>query len=136
MLHVRVCLAVVSAPCSLVFICLERAELFAVVIVVFCHFPKYVLVHIYIKGEVGAVKLVISTIKMVLLTVPRRCFFCGSFMLFLSCSLLYFRARLFIDSLWSPAGKKLTSWLSLAMSNCEVVTLPLVSWVVLDCIDY
>ena len=26
--------------------------------VVFCHFPKCVLVHIRIKGEVGAVKLV------------------------------------------------------------------------------
>ena len=36
----------------------ERADLFAVVIVVFCHFPKCVLVHIRIKGEVGAVKLV------------------------------------------------------------------------------
>ena len=28
--------------------------------VVFCHFPKCVLVHIRIKGEVGAVKLVLS----------------------------------------------------------------------------
>ena len=43
--------------------------------------------------------------------------------------LLCFRARLFIDALWSPAGKGLTSWLSFVMSNCEVVTLPLVSWV-------
>ena len=31
-----------------------------------------------------------------------------------------FRARLFIAALWSPAGKGLTSWLSFAMSNCEV----------------
>ena len=30
----------------------------AVVFVVFCHFPKCVLVHIRIKGEIGAVKLV------------------------------------------------------------------------------
>ena len=36
--------------------------------------------------------------------------------------LLCFRARLFIDALWSPAGKGLTSWLSFVMSNCEVVT--------------
>ena len=43
--------------------------------------------------------------------------------------LLCFRARLFIDALWSPAGKGLTSWLSFVMSNCEVVTFPLVSWV-------
>ena len=43
--------------------------------------------------------------------------------------LLCFRARLFIDALWSPAGKGLTSWLSFVMSVCEVVTFPLVSWV-------
>ena len=38
--------------------------------------------------------------------------------------LLCFSARLFIDALWSPAGKGLTSWLLFVMSNCEVVTLP------------
>ena len=43
--------------------------------------------------------------------------------------LLCFRARLFVDALWSPAGKGLTSWLSFVMSNCDVVTFPLVSWV-------
>ena len=43
--------------------------------------------------------------------------------------LLCFRARPFIDTLWSPAGKGLTSWLSFVMSNCEVATFPLVSWV-------
>ena len=113
--------------------------------------------------------------KIFLLTVPRRYFFCGSFVLcsfvFLSWStselrvrlaqsetglrplvkyftnrskavlllwiiyvisvlfLLCFRARLFIYALWSPAGKGLTSWLLFVMSNCEVVTFPLVSWV-------
>ena len=36
----------------------ERAGLLAVVCVLFCHFPKCVLVHIRIKGEAGAVKLV------------------------------------------------------------------------------
>ena len=40
--------------------------------------------------------------------------------------LLCFRARLFIDALWSPAGKGLTYWL---MSKCEVVTSSLVSLV-------
>ena len=55
MLHVGVCCAVVSDPRSLVVTCWERTDLLAVV---FCHFPKYVLVHIRIKGEVGAVKLV------------------------------------------------------------------------------
>ena len=46
-------------------------------------------------------------------------------MLFLSC----FRARLFIDALWSPAGKGLAPLLSFVMSYCEVITFPLVSWV-------
>ena len=34
-----------------------------------------------------------------------------------------------IDALWSPAGKGLTSWHPFVMSNCEVGTFPLVSWV-------
>ena len=37
--------------------------------------------------------------------------------------------RLFICASCSPAGKGLTSWLSFAVSNCEFVTVPLVSWV-------
>ena len=43
--------------------------------------------------------------------------------------LLCLRVRLFICALWSPAGKRLTSWLSFVVSNCEFVTFPLVSWV-------
>ena len=58
MLHVDRCCAVASVPCSLVVNCWERADLLAVVCVVFCHFPKCVLVYIRFKGEVGAVKLV------------------------------------------------------------------------------
>ena len=50
-------------------------------------------------------------------------------MLFMSCFLLCFRARLFIDVLWSPAGKGLTSWLSFVKYDWEAVTFPLVSWV-------
>ena len=42
---------------------------------------------------------------------------------------LCFRVRLLIDALWSPAGKGLTSWFSFVMSNCEVITFPLVSCV-------
>ena len=49
-------------------------------------------------------------------------------MLFLS-FLLCFHARLFVDALWSPAGKGLISWPSFVMSNYEVVTFPLVSCV-------
>ena len=48
---------------------------------------------------------------------------------------LCFRAHRFTDALWSAAGKVLTSWLSFVMSSSEVVTFPLVSGVVLDCID-
>ena len=59
-------------------------------------------------------------------------------MLFLSC-LVCFYARLFVDALWSPAWKGLTSSLSFVMFNCDVdvVTFPwyLGSGVELDCID-
>ena len=58
MLHVDVCCAVVSVPCSLVVTCCERADLLAVVFVVFVHFSNCVLIPIRIKREVGAVKLV------------------------------------------------------------------------------
>ena len=43
--------------------------------------------------------------------------------------LLCLCARLFVDALWSPAGKGLTSWLSFVVSNYEFVTFRLVSWV-------
>ena len=85
MLHVCVCCAVMSVSCSLGATCWERADLLAIVFVVFCHFPKSVLVHIRIKGEVCAVKLVQALHKLFLLTVTRRYFFCGSYVLFMSC---------------------------------------------------
>ena len=43
--------------------------------------------------------------------------------------LLCFCTGLFIDALRSPAGKGLTSSFSFVMSNCELVTFPLVSWI-------
>ena len=51
--------------------------------------------------------------------------------------LLCFRARLFIDALWSPAGKGLAYWLLFVMSNCDVAFSHWYpgSCVVLDCID-
>ena len=68
--------------------------------------------------------------KIFLLTVPMRYFFCGSFMLFLSCDCFAFvRVCLLFVALWSPAGKGLTSWLSFVTSNCEFVTFPMVSCV-------
>ena len=57
MLDIGVCCAAMSVFCNLVVTCWERADLLAVVFVVFCHVPKCLLVHIRIKGEVGAVKL-------------------------------------------------------------------------------
>ena len=42
---------------------------------------------------------------------------------------LCFRALLCTGALCSPAGKGLPSWLSFAMSGCEVVTFLSVSWV-------
>ena len=39
------------------------------------------------------------------------------------------RLDMFICALWSPAGKGLTSWISLVVSDCEFVTFLLVSWV-------
>ena len=48
------------------------------------------------------------------------CYFC----LFLLC----FHARLFFNALLSPAGKGLTST-RFVMTNCDVVTFPLVFWV-------
>ena len=44
-----------------------------------------VLIHSWTYGEVGAVKPVKPSSKIFLLTVPRRYFFCGSFVLFVSC---------------------------------------------------
>ena len=60
MLHVGVCCAVVSVPCSLVVTCWERADLLAVMFVLFCHLHKRVLVRIRIKCDVGAEKTGLS----------------------------------------------------------------------------
>ena len=48
---------------------------------------------------------------------------------YFSFALLCFRERLFIDVLWSLAGKGLTYWLPFVMSNYEFVSFPLVSCV-------
>ena len=58
MLHVGVCCAVVSVPCSLVVTFWERADVLAVVFVVVLSLSQMCPGHIRIKGEVGAVKLV------------------------------------------------------------------------------
>ena len=88
-----------------------------------------VLIHIWIKGEVGAPwnrfkpssKIFYWRFQGVTSFVDLLCFFCLVVTMHLCSSVLC--------ALWSPAGKVLTSWLLFVMSNCEFVTFPLVSWV-------
>ena len=57
--------------------------------------------------------------------------FCSVFCLLCLC------AHLFICALWSPAGKRLTSWLSFVVSTVSLSLSHLYPWsgVVLDCND-
>ena len=111
MFHVCLCYAVLSVSCSLVVTCWVRAYLLALLCVVFFlvfyHLPICILIHIRTKGEVG--KICLSPPVMVILTVPRWCFFCGSSLLFMLHNCRYY-AVLTIPC--SPAGEGLTSWLS------------------------
>ena len=106
------CLVFAMSLCASVYMCFvvtcwERADLLALICGVYCEFVTFPL---------------ISWVR------------CGTclyrFLIFaplLTLCLLCFRSRTFIDALWSPVGKGLTSWLSFVMSNCDVVTFPLVS---------
>ena len=58
--------------------------------------------------------------KISLLTVPRRYFFCGSFVLFMSC--VCHTSASGHCCLLSNAGKGLTSWFLFVMFNCVFVT--------------
>ena len=66
--------------------------------------------YIRIKGEVGAVKLVKALQfkpSIFLLTVPRRYFFCGSFMFFLSCDVMPLCTSVYlylVATYWERAG--------------------------------
>ena len=40
------------------------------------------------------------------------------------CFMFVMLSHLFITALWSPAGKRLTSWLLFVMFNCVFVTIP------------
>ena len=137
MLHVGVCYAVVSVPCSLVVTCWERADLLAGVFVVFCHFPECILVHIRIKGEVSAVKLGLSSpVKYFLLTGPRRYFFPGSFVLYLSrvCHALGSVPCCLVVTCWERADL-LALVCDVKLCICHFPMWYPVSGVVLDCID-
>ena len=45
------------------------------------------------------------------------------------CLVFVMLSRLFIAALWSPAGKRLTSWLLFVMFNCVLSLSHVVSWV-------
>ena len=79
------------------------------------------------EGENPLLELCFAKATSVIITkthkgyVNHLCYFC--------LVLLCFHVRLFVDALWSPVRKGLTSLLWFVMSNCDVVTFPLVSWV-------
>ena len=60
--------------------------------------------------------------KIFLLTVPRRYFFCRSFVFL--CLAFLMLSRLFIAALWSPARKGLTSWPLMVMFIVILVNFP------------
>ena len=66
--------------------------------------------------------------KIVLLTVPRRYFFSGSFCVFVCLGFLML-SRLFIAALCSPAGKGPASWLLLVMLIVFLLLSNVVSWI-------
>ena len=93
----------------------------------FCQFAKF---QFSIKFANISEFTVFVPIFELLLTVPRRCFFCGSFILFVSCfGYAFVRVCLLMPCVVVTCWEELTSWLSFVMSNCEVVTFSLVSWV-------
>ena len=96
-----------------------------------------VLIHIWIKGEVGTFNRFKPSSKIFYWPFQGGTSFVDLLCFCSVLCLLCFCARLFICALWSPAGKELTSWLSFVVS---AVSLSLSHWypgsgVVLDCID-
>ena len=85
-----------------------------------------VLIHIWTKGEVGApLNWFKPSSKIFLLTVPRRCFFCGSLMLFLSCIVKAFMHV----CLLMPCGHLLVKdWPLDSRLWCLIVTLSHFHW--------
>ena len=84
-----------------------------------------VLIHIRTKGEVGTDKHVYAIQWFVLLTTPRRCVFCGSFLLFM------FHVYLCNDALSVPCSLVITCWdradllaLLYVVFSCISVTYP------------
>ena len=96
-------------------------------VVVCCHFPKCVLVHIRIKGRGWRLETSLSPPVKYFTDRSKAVLLLWIFCVFSVLCLLCLCACLFICALWSPAGKGLTSWPSFVVSNCEFVTFPLVS---------
>ena len=140
MLNVRVCCDVVSVPCSLVVTCCKRADLSAVVCVVFLccvTFPNLFCSTSVLRVRLAPLNWFKPASKIFNRPFQGGTFFCGFFMFCFVLCLLCLCARLFICAFWSPAGKGLTSWLSFVVST---VSLSLSYWypgsgVVLDLID-
>ena len=124
LLHVGGCCFVVPVPCSLVVTCWERADLCCVLsFFQMCPCPHQNKARDW-RREIGfspQVKYLTDRSQAVLLMLI--------FYLFSVLCLICLCARLFICALWSHAGKGLPSWLLFAVSNCEFVTFPSVSWV-------
>ena len=95
-----------------------------------------VLIHIWTKGEVGAPSNRFQPSSNFFTAAQRRCFFCGSFMLFLSCFYAFMHVCLLM-----PCGHLLgKGWPIGSRLWCLIVTLSLCNWypgpgVVLDCIN-
>ena len=110
--------------------CWESVDLLAPLCVTFC--CVFVTFQYDVLGQVWYLSWRRETglspsVKYVLLTVPRRYFFCGSFVLFMICVCHAF--ALFIAALWSPAGKGLASWLLFAILIVILTFSHVVSWV-------
>ena len=129
MLHVGVCCAIVSVPCSLVVTCWERADLLSIAFVVFitfrlCPGPNQN------KGrgwrrETGLsppVKYFTERSTAVLLLWIFYVFFCLVFVMHL-CASVYL---CLVVTCWEMAD---LTWLSFVVYNCEFVTFSLVSLV-------
>ena len=87
-----------------------------------------VLIHIWTKGEVGApLNLFEPSSGIFVLTVPRWFFFCGSFMLFLSCFVIV-SCTSFCWCLVTNCWERADLLAVVVMSNCDLVTFPLVAW--------
>ena len=91
---------------------------------------KHLCVLIYILTKVGASwNRFKPSSKTFLLIVHRWCFFCVSFMLFMSRICYAFMHVCLLMPFGHLLGNRPTSRLWFVMSNCEVVTFPLVFWV-------